>query len=56
VTRVGEDEAEVLRREHFDPFREVLRLNAGREVKNLGDGLMVAFTSASDGVACAVGM
>ncbi|TML85589.1 MAG: hypothetical protein E6G06_21925, partial [Actinobacteria bacterium] len=55
-TRVGEDEAEVLRREHFDLLREVVRLNAGREVKNLGDGLMVAFTSALDGVACAVGM
>jgi adenylate cyclase len=37
-------------------LREAIRANRGREVKNLGDGLMVAFSSASSAVSCAVAM
>jgi tetratricopeptide (TPR) repeat protein len=45
-----------LRREHFDVLRHAIAENGGREVKNTGDGLMVAFTTASAAVACAKAM
>ena len=56
VARLGEERAEELRHAHFAALREGIREHGGTEVKNLGDGLMVAFDSASDGVACAVAM
>ena len=52
VSRVGEIRADELRREHFGLLREVIAAHGGREVKNLGDGLMVVFdgvTAALDG-------
>jgi class 3 adenylate cyclase/tetratricopeptide (TPR) repeat protein len=52
LSRVGEDRAEVLRREHFGLLRDAVSGSGGREVKNLGDGLMVVFdgvTAALDG-------
>jgi class 3 adenylate cyclase/tetratricopeptide (TPR) repeat protein len=55
-TRVGPAVAETLRRQHFELLREAIEETGGREVKNLGDGLMVAFSSASGAVACAVAM
>ncbi len=54
--RLGEDEAEQLRRTHFRLLREAVGARGGREVKNLGDGLMVVFASAVDALACAVAM
>src|SRR5438045_5806951 len=51
---MGEDRYEALRREHFESLREAAARANGREVKNLGDGLMLAFRSASDAVQCAV--
>src|SRR5579875_313638 len=54
LLRLGDEQAERLRREHFKLLREVARAHRGAEVKNLGDGLMVAFASAVDGVACAI--
>lgn len=56
VARWGEEQAEQLRQTHFALLREAIRDHAGTEVKNLGDGLMVAFGAASDAVACAVAM
>jgi len=56
ATRVGAAAAEELRREHFALLREAIAECGGREVKNLGDGLMVVFASASRGVDCAVAM
>jgi class 3 adenylate cyclase/tetratricopeptide (TPR) repeat protein len=56
VARLGEERAEQLRQTHFALLREGIRAHAGTEVKNLGDGLMVAFGAASDAVACAVAM
>ena len=53
---VGPARADELRREHFDLLREAIASCDGREVKNTGDGLMVAFASASAAVACAVAM
>jgi class 3 adenylate cyclase len=53
---LGDDEAERLRRVHFGLLREVAATHGGREVKNLGDGLMVAFPSAVSAVSCAIGI
>jgi len=56
ASRLGEQGAEEFRQAHFALLREGIRDHGGTEVKNLGDGLMVAFASASDAVACAVAM
>lgn len=44
---VGPTRADELRDEHFDVLREAIRAAGGREFKDTGDGLMVAFSSAS---------
>ena len=52
LSRVGEVRADELRREHFGLLRDAIAEHGGREVKNLGDGLMVVFdgvTAALDG-------
>jgi len=54
LQRLGDEEGERLRRAHFGLLREAAALHGGEEVKNLGDGLMVAFVSAVDAVACAI--
>ncbi|HEY7983534.1 MAG TPA: AAA family ATPase, partial [Ktedonobacterales bacterium] len=54
LQRLGDEEGERLRRAHFGLLREAAALHGGEEVKNLGDGLMVAFTSAVDALACAI--
>jgi class 3 adenylate cyclase/DNA-binding CsgD family transcriptional regulator len=54
--RLGDDAAEELRREHFSLLRQIVAGTGGREVKSLGDGLMVAFTSPLDALRCAVTM
>lgn len=51
---LGDDEAERLRRVHFGLLRDVATAHGGEEVKNLGDGLMVAFGSAVNAVGCAI--
>jgi class 3 adenylate cyclase len=53
---VGPSVAEELRREHFALLREAIADFGGEEVKNLGDGLMVTFASASSAVSCGVAM
>jgi class 3 adenylate cyclase/tetratricopeptide (TPR) repeat protein len=53
---LGDDEAERFRRVHFGLLRDVAVAHSGQEVKNLGDGLMVAFPSAVNAVSCAIGM
>jgi class 3 adenylate cyclase len=53
---VGPVRADELREEHFELLRDAIASSGGREVKNTGDGLMVAFSSASAGVECAVAM
>ncbi|HTA06393.1 MAG TPA: AAA family ATPase, partial [Solirubrobacteraceae bacterium] len=52
--RLGDEEGERLRRAHFGLLREAAGMHGGEEVKNLGDGLMVAFVSAVDALACAI--
>jgi class 3 adenylate cyclase/DNA-binding CsgD family transcriptional regulator len=56
LDRLGDDAAEELRRAHFALLRQALAETDGEEVKNLGDGLMVAFPSAIQAVQCAVAM
>ncbi len=53
---LGPRRADKLREEHFALLRDAIASWRGREVKNTGDGLMVAFTSASAAVECAVSM
>ncbi len=54
--RVGPEAAEELRTEHFGLLRGALERTGGREVKNLGDGLMVVFDGAAQSLACAARM
>lgn len=56
MVRVGEAAADELRRAHFERLRRVIASTEGREVKNLGDGLMVVFDSAAAALSCAAGM
>ena len=56
LDELGDDEAERLRRVHFGLLRDVVTAHGGQEVKNLGDGLMVAFPSAVNAVSCAIGI
>ena len=55
-TSVGPARADELRGEHFGVLREAISASGGREVRTTGDGLMVAFGSASAAVRCAVSM
>ena len=55
-SELGDDDADAVRREHDRRLRDVITLHGGRELKALGDGLMVAFESAGAAVECAVGM
>src|SRR5271166_1145249 len=53
---VGPAGADELREEHFAILREAIGSRGGREVKNTGDGLMVAFSSPSAAIECGVAM
>ena len=50
------EEADAIRRRHFDVLRRSVHESGGREAKSLGDGLMVVFASASAALDCAVSM
>ena len=54
--RRGDEAADALRREHFAALRRAVAEHGGREVKSIGEGLMVAFSSAVAAVRCAVDM
>lgn len=56
LDRLGDDAAEAVRRTHFSLLRQALASTGGREVKTMGDGLMAAFQSPAEAVACAVAM
>jgi DNA-binding SARP family transcriptional activator len=53
LVRLGDEAGESLRRAHFALLRGVVAQWRGEEVKNLGDGMMVAFASAVDALDCA---
>ena len=54
--RIGPVAAEEVRKEHFGILRRAIDEFDGEEVKNLGDGLMVRFGSASAALDCAATM
>ncbi len=54
--RLSPEDADQVRRDHFGILRRTLAGTGGAEVKNLGDGLMGVFSSASAALACAVSM
>ena len=56
ASSLSADAADELRRVHFSILRQAIAESGGTEVKNLGDGLMVIFRSASASLSCAVGM
>jgi len=56
ASSLAPDSADDLRREHFSILRQAIAEAGGTEVKNLGDGLMVAFSTASAALSCAVAM
>jgi class 3 adenylate cyclase len=56
MDRMGDEAGDRLLREHFAILRAAAGEHGGREVKTLGDGLMLAFASALGAVACAVRM
>lgn len=56
MARVGESAYDELRRDHFARLRGAVAQNGGREIKTMGDGILVVFDSASDAVTCAIAM
>ena len=56
LDRLGDEANERIRRAHFRLLREAVADRGGKEVKNLGDGLMVVFDSAVDAVESAIEM
>ena len=56
AARLGPEAAEGLRQTHFRLLRGAVVASGGTEVKNLGDGLMLMFSSPSRALACAAGM
>ena len=56
ASRLGPAAADDLQREHFGILRAAVDQSGGREVKNLGDGLMVVFSSPSGALDAAASM
>jgi class 3 adenylate cyclase len=56
LDRLGDETAHAVRRRHFELLRRTIRDHGGREVKSLGDGLMVVFDSPPVAAACGVAM
>jgi len=56
LSRLGDEAADVLLRQHFALLREAVAEHDGEEVKNLGDGLMVVFPRPNLAVSCAAAM
>ena len=56
LEELGDETADELRRSHFRLLRDVVSQWRGREIKSLGDGLMVAFDDARDALSCGVAM
>ncbi|MBJ7471570.1 MAG: adenylate/guanylate cyclase domain-containing protein [Solirubrobacteraceae bacterium] len=52
----GEDGAHEMRLRHFELLRSAVAKHGGREIKGLGDGLMIIFSSATPALACAASM
>jgi class 3 adenylate cyclase len=56
LVRLGHDAYEAVRRSHFDSLRLAASVYQGTEINSTGDGLVFAFRSASDAMACMIRM
>jgi class 3 adenylate cyclase/tetratricopeptide (TPR) repeat protein len=56
LTRLGDERFGAIERAHLELLRAALKTCGGREVKSLGDGLMVVFDGAAEALGCAVAM
>lgn len=56
TTRLGDAEALHYFRTHNLISRNLLKEHSGREIQHTGDGFMASFTSATQAVACAIGL
>jgi class 3 adenylate cyclase len=56
LDRLGDQAAHRVRQRHFALLRRAVQEHGGREVKSLGDGLMVVFGDIQAAVACAISM
>jgi predicted ATPase/class 3 adenylate cyclase len=56
ASRLGHEAYEALRRAHFEALRSAASDHRGDEIKSTGDGLVFAFGSADDAVACMIRM
>jgi class 3 adenylate cyclase/tetratricopeptide (TPR) repeat protein len=54
--RLGHDAYQAVRRSHFESLRLAAAVHQGSEVKSTGDGLVFAFVSAAEAVACMIRM
>ena len=52
--RLGDSKARELLREHERIVRKALATHGGSEVKTMGDGFMASFSSATEGLECAI--
>ncbi len=55
-SRIGDVAADELRRDHFTDLRDAIAETGGREVKTIGDAIMVSYGGAADALAGAVAM
>lgn len=55
-SRLGPQRTEEVRQQHFAALREAIAATGGTEVKNLGDGLMVVYTSLGRAIDGAIAM
>jgi class 3 adenylate cyclase/DNA-binding NarL/FixJ family response regulator len=56
MAELSERDAERLRKDHFEVLGQQVKRFGGRQVKNLGDGLMASFESARSGIECGIAM
>jgi class 3 adenylate cyclase/tetratricopeptide (TPR) repeat protein len=56
TTRLGQAAYEAVRRPHFETLRLAAAVHRGNEIKSTGDGLVFAFASAAEAVACMIRM
>jgi class 3 adenylate cyclase/tetratricopeptide (TPR) repeat protein len=56
LARLGDERFGAIERAHLELLRAALKTCGGREVKSLGDGLMVVFDGAAEALGCAVAM
>jgi len=56
LQRVGDEKARAMIQAHHEHLKDAVAAHGGHEVKWLGDGLMVVFSSAAGAVHCAIAM